>query len=162
MGIIKEAKKAVLSALHTQPNPDEAFIASQFRAREGNYGIEPKNWYRIQNENGDCIGFMFCCACKVSYSIHSAFEWLKEFTCPTCQHKFSLLAYVGLSGRNMIDELVPELAKLPVRPKQTAKAAPTQRVIDTWGGAQDPFKNDTGWDGDRAAEGRADINNGLF
>jgi hypothetical protein len=98
-------------------------------------GMPPNKWFRLYNPAGTCVGFSYVCACGQEWQMLSAFEWMRDYSCPQCKSKFDLLKSVGI--RNDKGELASQdkwealLCKLPVRPR-LAGTAPAPRVLDTW------------------------------
>lgn len=155
-------RDALAGVLRTQSQPTEEYKHLIRNDDDGKTQV-PGNWYRLYNDAGNLVGVEFCCKCKTIYTFLSAFEWMNDYDCKACSTKVSMLSFIGLNQNSAIQEVFHAVMKLPPRPRiQGASGRPQRTVADTWGGAQDPLVNDVGWDGDKAAEKRADINNGLF
>ena len=112
--------------------------ADEIRTRTAAQGGIIKNqWYRLVTTQGKVVGFSFACKCGIEYKLLSAFEWLRDYKCPTCKEAFDILKSVGLRESSPISDLVPALAKLPSRPHVAGESVQQPRFMDTWNGADD-------------------------
>jgi len=118
----------------------EREVLRQMYSAENAGRIQPNSWYRLHNENGDCVGFSYVCNCNVERQMLSAFEWMRDYACPQCKAKFDLLRFVGIKAASGEFTKKPEeweklLATLPIRPRLAGKPQP--RAIDTWSASGD-------------------------
>jgi hypothetical protein len=130
-------KNAIIEALRpgTREALGEREVLRQMYSAENAGRIQPNAWYRLHNQNGDCVGFSFVCNCNVERQMLSAFEWMRDYSCPQCGAKFDLLRSVGIKAANGEFTKKPEeweklLATLPIRPRMQGK--PTPKAVDTW------------------------------
>lgn len=131
-------KEAIIEAIRpgTRQELNEGEVLRQMYSAENANNIRQNQWYRLHNQNGDCVGFSFVCTCMGEYQLLSAFEWMRDYKCQRCGSKFDLLRFVGIKAANGEFTKKPEewekfLAKLPIRPRLAGKQQP--RFVDTWG-----------------------------
>jgi hypothetical protein len=96
-------------------------------------GILKNQWYRLSNLSNNIVGLSFVCDCAREVQLLNLFEWLRDYECPQCKTKFSLLKALGLAPEASSAELAAKVATLPLRPR-AAGAPPAPRMLDTWSG----------------------------
>ncbi len=118
-------------------------------------------------EGGHLRGFQYVCGCGVDFKIIPQLLFLEEFACHVCKNRFRISDKVGITHNGVVkDEFrnvntwSAQFAKLKPRPMLSNSRGP--QIVDTWGGHDDFTKCQYDWDGDKTAEARADINNGLW
>lgn len=124
-------KRIALAAIDSRHEDKERELL-QFRAAAQQNGTaqQPRTWRRILNANANLVGFEFCCACNVVYTLLDLNLLLAEdHRCP-CGHRFGLLSDLGLQ-KTPPHQWWQRFAELLV--KQNASAQKPQRPFhDTW------------------------------
>lgn len=138
MSLLDGLKEAIVEVLRpgTRQALGEREALRQMYSHSNAQNILPNTWYRLYNQAGACVGFAFVCPCMVERQLLSAFEWMRDYTCPQCKAKFDLLRHVGIKSADGEFKVKPEdweklLAKLPVRPRLAGGPA-RPPFIDTW------------------------------
>jgi hypothetical protein len=136
MGIIDSIKRAT-SWLGTRRAERTELEYLRTVYQQANSSIRPRQWYRISNENGDVVGFSFCCACGTEYQLLNVFDWLgRAHACPQCQTPFDVLKDSGINPEKLgPSRWWEKLSALPLRPRMAT--ARESRFKDTWNDGSD-------------------------
>ncbi len=147
MGILDAIKKVTEGFANRRAERTELeYLRTVYQQKSDN--IRPRQWYRVSNENGDVVGFSFCCACGTEYQLLNVNLWLGHaHKCPQCETPFDLLKDAGIKQDTPHSKFTEKFATFPIRPRLlTAQKSP---YVDTWGAQP----NETvAWAGDKRAE----------
>ncbi|MFZ3277619.1 MAG: hypothetical protein WA182_12020 [Candidatus Sulfotelmatobacter sp.] len=154
MGIIESIKKAAswFDNRHAERTELE-YLRTVYMQKNDN--IRTRQWYRVCNENGDIVGFSFCCACGTEYQLLNINLWMgRTHECPQCHTVFDVLKDAGINPeKTNVSKWAEKFAALPMRPRlATARKSP---YVDTWANQSEETVQ---WAGDKSAETFAGLN----